>query len=74
MIIPYLGGSRIGLFQSKWLFETLIDTYISIFLLCPFEWMMVYLIQSTSAEIKRGKKKLHSFFYTYTECCFPGPG
>ena len=33
--------------------------------MCPFEWMTVYLIQSTPAEIKRGKKKLHSFLYVY---------
>ena len=33
-------------------------------MLCPFEWMTVYLNQSAPAAIKRGKKQLHSFFYT----------
>ena len=40
-------------------------------MLCPFEWMTVYLIQSTPAEIKRGKKKLHSFFIRIRNVVFP---
>ena len=31
-------------------------------MLSPMLWMVVYLIQSTPAEIKRGKKQLHYFF------------
>ena len=31
-------------------------------MLCPFEWMTVYLIQSTQAEIKQGKSNYTLLF------------
>ena len=33
-------------------------------MLCPFEWMTVYIIQSTPAEIKRAKKSITLFSLT----------